>query len=193
MAIGGQYGEDDILLKFFQDINYGFVVDVGAADGKDNSNTYNLLKKLGWKGILVEPEPIQFKALQERYEHNDDVLCLNCAVDAEMGTKPFWCGLQVSTMVPAWRDACVKAHGIDYKEIEVDTMPLDLIMEGADAPEEFEFLSIDCEGMDFAVLQTLNLKKYKPQMICLEGHGYTIEGYAQYKTTVGNSLYVRAN
>jgi FkbM family methyltransferase len=35
--------------------------------------------------------------------------------------------------------------------------------------EKFDFLKIDIEGEDYKVLKNINLKKYKPKLICIEG------------------------
>ena len=51
MAVGSQCGEDAVFDEFFGDKSDGFVVDVGAADGKDNSNSWNRINK-GWSAIL---------------------------------------------------------------------------------------------------------------------------------------------
>ena len=34
--------------------------------------------------------------------------------------------------------------------------------------KNFDFLNIDLEGHDYEVLQTINLKKYNPKLICIE-------------------------
>ena len=34
--------------------------------------------------------------------------------------------------------------------------------------EKFDFLNIDCEGNDYNILKTINLKKFKPKIICIE-------------------------
>ena len=39
----------------------GFCLEIGGGDGFANSNTFILEKYHGWKGILVEPDPGQFK------------------------------------------------------------------------------------------------------------------------------------
>ena len=32
------------------------------------------------------------------------------------------------------------------------------------------FLNIDCEGHDYSVLKSFNLKYYKPELVCIETH-----------------------
>ncbi len=34
--------------------------------------------------------------------------------------------------------------------------------------DKFDFLKIDIEGEDYKVLKNINLKKYKPKLICIE-------------------------
>ncbi|KZK81346.1 hypothetical protein PsAD13_04297 [Pseudovibrio sp. Ad13] len=73
-----KYGEDGIINKIFDVIGVENKVlcDVGAADGKHHSNTYNLLKNKGWKGILFEPTKQRYKLLKELYKENEQVLPL---------------------------------------------------------------------------------------------------------------------
>ena len=34
--------------------------------------------------------------------------------------------------------------------------------------QKFDFLNIDCEGHDYKILKTINLKKFKPKLISIE-------------------------
>ena len=43
---------------------------------------------------------------------------------------------------------------------------LDRILEDTDIPIDFDFLSIDIDGMDYYILQSL--KKFRPKLICIE-------------------------
>jgi hypothetical protein len=38
-----------------------------------------------------------------------------------------------------------------------------------------DFLNIDTEGSDFNILKSINLKKYKPELICIEISQFTIQ------------------
>ncbi len=164
---GGQYGEDVLLLERFKEQAQGFVVEIGAGNGVDNSNSWCLIQK-GWGGILIEPEPIQFDALQEFYKDRPDVECVQVAAGMELGQFPFYCGGQVSTLCPTWRDRCIEAHGIDYKEISVFVRPLGDILKKAGASQRIDFLSIDCEGRDFDVLQSMDWGWFDVGLVCTE-------------------------
>ena len=46
--------------EVFPGTREGFYVEAGACNGVGCSSTYVLEKELGWKGVLVEPDPIFF-------------------------------------------------------------------------------------------------------------------------------------
>ena len=53
-------------------------------------------------------------------------------------------------------------------------MPLNDILTKNQAPLKFDLLSIDVEGLDWQVLQSIDLHKYHPRMILIEMHNYLI-------------------
>jgi len=196
MTIGAQYGEDAILEKYFQGQHYGFVVDIGAANGLDNSNTHALLQQGGWQGLLVEPEPSQYKALEERYADNMHVRTVNCACGSECGTQKFHIGgeghKQGSTLLSEWKDRLEKDFDATYEaEIDVHVLTLVELFDAYKVPE-IDFLSIDCEGMDYQVLQSIDWNRWQPTLICMEGGGFALpENYREFCRTAGNTLYVK--
>lgn len=193
--IGSQYGEDIFLQEYFKNKPYGFLVDVGAADGEDNSNSFRLLQRPHWQGILIEPEPNQFQVLQKRYESRLGVDCVNCGVGKEEGDKVLYCAAQVSTFLPSWRDRCIEVHGLSYEEKKVKVKTLAKILEELKAPPEIDFLTIDCEGTDVEVLQSLDFSLFCPRLICMEVKGIkgvkrlSIPGYKKIHRTLGNTFY----
>lgn len=199
MANGSQYGEDTILQEFFKDQQYGIVVDVGAADGFDNSNSYELLKRPNWTGLLIEPEITQFEKLKNRYQNNSRIKCLNCAIGKESGTQKFYTCLQVSTLKEYWKKNCESTYNVTYGETLVNVNTLTNVLfswfqefYSIGILPEIDFLTIDCEGTDFEVLQSLDLRIFRPRLICLEC-ATNIPGYKELIKTTGNTLYVRAN
>jgi len=204
MSIGGaQYGEDAILAPYFADTPKGFLVDVGAANGVDNSNSIRLLER-GWSGILIEPEPDQFAELQAQWRDRADIECLNIACGTKRGLAPFYRAGQVSTLDTVWRDRCIEVHKLTYRESQVVVEPLEAVLSAclpasgfeSCAPSDqgkFAFLSVDCEGRDRDVLESLDLTFYRPRLIVVEGSGSYLasQGYHQIKGTHGNRFWER--
>ena len=187
----GQYGEDRILALVFRDQPDGYLVDVGAADGSTNSNTVNLLKRPGWRGLLIEPEQTQFWKLGDVYRDHPNVAVLNYAISTREGKGLLWCGGQVSTISPAVKKSAEDSHGTIYTQQEVQMVTLTRVLSAANAPADFDFLSIDAEGMDWEVWQSLDKGRFSPKLVCIEGTGYRMEGYYQLCQVGGNTFYIR--
>ena len=64
-----QWGEDGIIRRIFELIRLEnrFCVEFGAWDGKRFSNTWQLLDRCGWRGVLIEGDPARFAELQVNY------------------------------------------------------------------------------------------------------------------------------
>ena len=52
------------LVKLFRNQKRGFFIEAGAYDGEMLSNSLYLEQRLGWTGLLVEPNPDAFSLLQ---------------------------------------------------------------------------------------------------------------------------------
>ena len=66
-------GLDDLLATHLPDT--GTYIEAGALDGFEFSNTYYLDRVRGWKGLLVEPNPMQFAECQRFRTRADVVHC----------------------------------------------------------------------------------------------------------------------
>jgi hypothetical protein len=77
-----QFGEDGIIeeICYRLGIKEGWFVEFGAWDGKHLSNTYNLLANKGWQGVLIECDPIKYKALLHTKEAFPERLHTVCAM-----------------------------------------------------------------------------------------------------------------
>ena len=78
-----QYGEENILKEYFKDLKNGTLLEVGAADPEELSNSRFLIENYNWKAILIEPNPVFFEKLQNFYANNFDVVCVNNLIHNE--------------------------------------------------------------------------------------------------------------
>jgi FkbM family methyltransferase len=185
MANGYQYNEAEILRDFFGD-HQGLVVEIGAADGIDNSNSYELVKR-GWSALLVEPHPQYVHSLRFLYGENPLIHISDVAISDYSGKRSFCLNGQCSSLVNFPRQPAI---------IEVDCITLNELFERHNITK-VDFLSVDVEGHDLAVLDSLTWQKYMIDLVCVE-HSMPKEqldkfmlarGYVLYDRNVGNSFY----
>ena len=165
-----QYNEEEYILYYYKGFK-GKFLDIGAHNGIDLSNT-RALAELGWSGVCVEPNPTVFSNLLKLYEQIHSVSVVNCAVDIESELKMFSDNYDgyVSTLNKDHQDFFVKNHGSCYREMYLKTIKIEELFEcfGFD----FNFLSIDVEGMDLEILKTVPFEKLsKLSLLCVE-HGH---------------------
>lgn len=203
-----QYGEDALFLEYFKDTPRGFLVDVGANDGSLNSNS-EILLATGWGGLLIEPAIEPFLRLKNRYNRREDVTCLCVAAGpyqrkATLYTEPTPSPGQYSTLDPEWRDRCARQYGATFMEQKTEIIPLTVALDQWAKGRRIDFLTVDCEGTDLAVLQSLDWTRYRPRLVCVEGgkvtnpvqpdrfgvFGFLLEhGYQLHASTLGNWLF----
>lgn len=157
-----QYSEDTLLYQL-QPQRRGFYLDVGAYHPWKGSNTYKLYLR-GWCGITVEPNPDVarlFQRLRPRDVH------LNLGVSQTAGELAYhhfddaklnsFDGEQARRMGSAVR-----------KTSSVPCLPLSEIAARHVPETGIDMLSIDCEGLDFEVLQSLDWTATRPCVVVIE-------------------------
>lgn len=158
-----QNHEDIILWRALRHVSSGYYVDVGANDPQEDSVT-KLFYDRGWHGINIEPSEKYFKRLQED-RHRDTNL--SCVVGARDEVAVFY-----EAAVRGWSTSngtvggqyC--ANGQAYAK-EVQQFCLNTILEkyGSDP---IHFLKIDVEGGEAAVIDGLDLDRYRPWILVVE-------------------------
>jgi len=190
-------GEDALILGWFRysgvdpaKIRY---VDIGAAHPVRMSNTY-ILYRLGARGLLVEPDPTQARALR-RARPNDIVVEAGIAFDERRSARLYRLTSGVFNTFSREKAERVVADSQNWLPhmrqsiVDVTEVPLipvnDIIRQHlADPPN---LVSIDTEGTEFAILESLDLGLLSsgddaPCMICFErGH----EDYARLCQVLG--------
>lgn len=83
--VTSQRGEDGIISQALKLIgnNDGWCVEFGAWDGKECSNTYNLIVNKGYSSVLIEGDSERYAKLVETYRGNSKVIPVNKMVGFE--------------------------------------------------------------------------------------------------------------
>jgi len=200
-----QFGDDLVAASLFNGLGVEkpTYLDIGAFEPVYHNNTY-LFYLAGGRGVLVEPNAALTDRLKkERPE--DKVLVAGIGTDdAEAADYYMLDNPGLNTFDKEQAEKVERETS--YRIQKVVKMPLiginRVIAEnfGGKAPD---FISIDIEGLDYAVLKTLDFKKYRPKVICAETlithtlrqnqntttlmteNGYEVRGM-----TVANTFYV---
>lgn len=112
-----QNGEDGILefifSKIYENNSDRYCIDVGAWDGQHLSNTYHLVKNLGWSGCLIEARYERYLELSHLYHDRTDVLCINQVVEIDGQNSLFNCLIESQVpLEPSF--ICIDIDGADY-------------------------------------------------------------------------------
>lgn len=188
-----QQGEDIVLFHALRDqikVERPTYMDVGASHPVRSNNTY-LLYGTGSTGLLVEPNPMFVKMLQEQ-RPKDMVLAAGIGVTdaAEADYFEIKGNPALNTFSPDQVAMLQKGQTESVVE-RVSKMPLVNINRAIEehlgkAPD---LLSTDIEGLDFAIIKTLDLSRFRPGVICCEGVAIEKSGrlsaLAKYLTSKG--------
>ena len=163
----------------------GFFVEFGATNGLVNSNTWLLEKKYGWKGILAEPNPMWHSMLASNRDSAIDHRCVGSS------TGKMVAFLTTDASDPELSSIAEFADGDHFAEvrakgnaIEVETVSLGDLLSQHNAPAEIDYLSIDTEGSELAILSQLDFSRHVINLISVEQNRQTeakIEGLLKKK------------
>lgn len=149
-----------------------YVVDVGAY-GKRGSNSWNLIKDDGWYGVLIEPQPERAAACLKEFEGVFKVV--EAAVDTVAGTSTLYRFKSSghASLLPTGYALNARAYRervkTRRKPITVTTMPLGQLLEQLGVPERIGLLTVDTEGTDQRVIQSLfEDSPYRPDFLIAE-------------------------
>jgi FkbM family methyltransferase len=163
-----QFGEDLILAEIFGERSDGYCVEVGANDGRTGSASY-LFEKRGWRCLLIEPIP----ALVEEIREHRACMVVNCAVSNKEGMATLFVAENVEAMstldLTSDRLKWIEQVGGAINEITVRTATLDSLLAEAAFPE-IQFITIDVEGHEMAVLEGLTLEAHRPRIVIIENN-----------------------
>jgi len=157
--------EEDIFINKYFKKKTGFFVDVGAYHPLELSNTY-LLYKRGWNGINIDISSLSVDYFN--YIRPDDIN-INIAVTKKKSIKTIFYQKKKSPLNTLNFKLASKHFSLNFKKKKIKSDTLTSIIDKTKFKGiKINFLNIDAEGGDFEVLKSLNFKKYKPKLICVE-------------------------
>jgi len=182
-----ELGQDKFVEQlFFKGKTDGFFVELGATDGVYNSNTL-FFEKLGWKGLLIEPIPWYFEETGGRLPWNrPNSICEQVAIDTEESTADLFLINEPFEMYRYNKGYTAGHSGLnkyyepkqrervnnlpcEKKLLAVSTLPLQKLFDKYNITH-VDFLSLDVEGGEAAVLASIDFNKTSIDVITLEDH-----------------------
>ncbi|MCJ7546065.1 MAG: FkbM family methyltransferase [Deltaproteobacteria bacterium] len=205
----GQEGEDRVLESLLSKVysgqvpRQGFYVDVGAHHPYRFSNT-TIFYRRGWHGINIDATPSSMTTFMHARSRD-----INLAVGVglqhgkatlyifnEDALNTFDQELALAREIPPWKiESTVEVPIYTLAEILEKHLP---------SGQPIDFLTIDVEGFDMAVLQSSDWTKFRPRVVLVETFGNSIEeavaspvsvflksvGYTFYSKTISTSFFV---
>lgn len=163
-----QEGEDMVLRRLFAGVERGFYIDIGAHHPKRFSNTYFFYKH-GWRGINIEPNPDMI-GLFQRYRPRD--VNLGLGVSDRAGELTYFMFNEPALnsfdeTIARAKESDERYRIIGSEQVKVDR--LDSILEKyLSKGTEIDFMTIDVEGHDMAVLGSSDWGLYRPKCLLVE-------------------------
>jgi FkbM family methyltransferase len=154
----------------------GFFVDVGAYDGIVVTNTHFFEDVLNWSGICIEPNPNAFSKLVK----SRDTKCYNFGISDVDSKMTFRKVNGHPEMLSGFLDYLSPEHisRINYEvsknqdsfeDIIVETRRLDHILRENNITH-IDYLSIDTEGNEFRVINSINFEECFIKIISAENN-----------------------
>ena len=192
-----QIGQDLLVLALSEPKDQGFFVEFGGCDGSTFSNTHMLENQLGWNGIVAEPAVAWHKRLLNNRNCQIDKRC----VFSQSGLSlPFLEASSVNQEQSAPELSSLSAYAkgswtagpnqSNNREYNVETVSLNDLLDDHHAPAEIDYISIDTEGSELAILEAFDFHKRKVKFFTIE-HNYQEQQRQQIHELMSSHNYER--
>ena len=166
----------------------GTFVEIGAYNGMQESNSRFFEACLGWKGLLIEGQPGNYRGvLRDRPHAHKMSFAPSCDAEFE----------RVNKTIPFSRypmtNAGLKGHAKAYDSkphIDVPCGPFSPVLEDIFAMSNgrIDFFSLDVEGSENLVLQTIDFTKVMIDVILIEVKNQHCRGYCEVREQVRDRM-----
>lgn len=161
-----QNNEAEVVLNYFNGY-VGSLLSLGENDGKTFSNSYDLIQA-GWSADLVEPIYKPYYAMKTLHESNPKVKCHNFGIASQNEVRNIFS--PEDTLIASLIESEVKKWNRPYSQVECQFYTFSTAYERF-KNIFFNFITIDCEGMDLEILKQIPFHKTNTSCICVEYSG----------------------
>lgn len=160
-----QNNESEVVINYFQGC-IGNLLSLGENDGKYLSNSYDLIQ-LGWGADLFEPIPGNAQKIVDRHSDKPNVYTHFAGIANSTGTHKLY--VTGGSVIAVLDEQLLKDWNYE-KQYEIDCQ----FYTWADAIKsvcyykQYNYITIDCEGLDWQILQQMDLGKLGCECICVE-------------------------
>lgn len=135
------------------------------------SNTYLLEKNFGWTGMLGEPAKVWHDDLKNNRSAHIETRCIWSSSGEVLNFNEASVG-EFSTIDNFSEEDSHWHRRKSGSKYEVETISFNDFLTENNAPQIMDYLSIDTEGSEFEILNSLDFSKFKFRVITCE-HNYT--------------------
>ena len=167
-----QFGEDLVVAATLAmyEIARPTYLDIGAHHPTLHSNTW-LLYGRGSRGVLVEPNPEYVELLRKKRD-GDTVLEIGIGISDQREADYYVITGDgtLNTFSKEQADALTARIGPSAisKVIKRPLVPVNEVLARHFAGGAPDFVSIDVEGLDLAILRTFDFERFRPKVFCVE-------------------------
>lgn len=159
-------GKEEVIVRdFFQDRRNGVFLDVGCWHAIQASNTYYLEKRLGWSGIAVDALPelaAEWKKVRPASRFYNYIV-----TDKDAASQTFYRAALSDISSVKKPKTGPAGNPIAFEKITIPAITLTDLLRKA-AVTKVDYVSMDIEGAEVPALEGFDIRKFKPQLVCIE-------------------------
>lgn len=180
MTDTSQNGEAAIVAACFPVGYKGFVVEIGAWDPIDKSNS-RMCIEAGWDAILVEFSPLAVDKLVREYGYHEHVQIIQAAVTPnKRHIERFHItedalSTDSEAQVESWQNMRPGYHGGFYGHLWVTTIDWDQLKDQFFPKRVPDFISVDTEGSSPELAMAIMQSNWRPRVLCAEHNNRSVE------------------
>ncbi len=144
----------------------GFFIDLGSSNGILINNTYTL-EKVGWTGICIEPQIDLYNKLKK----NRKSICINACISNKKEIIDF-VNSEHHGGILKFLKSYKKYDEKNWKNgkiVKMQTTTMRDILKKLNVPKNIDYMSIDVECSEYAILSSFPFLEYNVGAITVEG------------------------